>query len=52
MHDAMLLVAESLNAIKSTYADGEIVYEPLFCNVSEKYNDKYGLVSALQEVSF
>ncbi|XP_050307213.1 glutamate receptor ionotropic, kainate 2-like [Anthonomus grandis grandis] len=51
MHDAMLLLAESLNAIKSTHADGEIVYEPLFCNAPEKYSDKYGLVSALQEAT-
>uniref|UniRef100_A0AAR5PTC5 Ionotropic glutamate receptor C-terminal domain-containing protein n=3 Tax=Dendroctonus ponderosae TaxID=77166 RepID=A0AAR5PTC5_DENPD len=49
MLDAMLLLAKSFQAIKSTHADGEIVYEPLFCNASEKYNDKYGLVSALQE---
>ncbi|XP_066261896.1 glutamate receptor ionotropic, kainate 2-like [Euwallacea similis] len=51
VHDAMLLLAESLNAIKSAHADGEIVYEPLFCNASEKYSDKYGLVSAMQEVT-
>nr|WJJ63361.1 glutamate receptor ionotropic 3 [Pachyrhinus yasumatsui] len=49
MHDAMLLLAESLNAIKSAHSDADIVYEPLFCNAAEKYNDKYGLVSAMQE---
>ncbi|KAL1491677.1 hypothetical protein ABEB36_012237 [Hypothenemus hampei] len=49
MHDAMLLLAESFSAIKSTHDDNEIVYEPLFCNATEKYDDKYGLVSALRE---
>ncbi|CAG9768246.1 unnamed protein product [Ceutorhynchus assimilis] len=49
MNDAMLLLAESLNALKSTHGEDEIVYEPLFCNAAEKYSDKYGLMSKMHE---
>ncbi|XP_030746457.1 glutamate receptor ionotropic, kainate 2-like [Sitophilus oryzae] len=49
MHDAMILLAQSLNVMNSKQENEEISYDPIYCNSTEKYEDRYGLVEAIHE---
>ena len=48
----MLFYAEAHNLIKAKLpAEEKILFDPLLCNLTKKYEDTHGLISTMREVN-